>query len=316
MSCIVNFVMSQSWESVIFNDIIGYFQRYTSPDIEIIPTEKPLENAHVYHYFRPHLEKSLKPKTSITTVHHDLLDTDYSLDPDQFLPHYRQAQTVICLNQTQKQLLSNNWSINHTTVIPHGYNHDLFPHPTKKQYQSNKKIRLGFFSKRYDRRVKGEAYLYELLLRLNPELFSFTLVGHDRIHDAQLMRNLGFEVSVFSRLPYSLFPSLYRNIDLLLILSVFEGGPACVPESLASGTPIISTNMGMSSDLIKSTENGAFLSGNIDQDTEMLHNLATNHNNSLTRLFDITGNSTKQPPNLITWQEVVEKHLPIYKSLA
>ena len=52
-----------------------------------------------------------------------------------------------------------------------------------KTYQPERKLKLGVISKRYDRRFKGEVYQEELMLRLDPERFSFIFVGAGRTED-------------------------------------------------------------------------------------------------------------------------------------
>src|SRR4029077_17357453 len=43
-------------------------------------------------------------------------------------------------------------------------------------------------------------------------------------------------------------PAFYQNIDYVLITSSIEGGPLCFQEGLASGKPILSTDVGMVSE--------------------------------------------------------------------
>ena len=45
--------------------------------------------------------------------------------------------------------------------------------------------------------------------------------------------------------------SLYHALDIYLITSREEGGPMGLLESIACGTPVASTNVGMASDIIK-----------------------------------------------------------------
>lgn len=48
----------------------------------------------------------------------------------------------------------------------------------------------------------------------------------------------------------------YQALDFYLITSREEGGPKALLESLASGIPLVSTKVGMVSEVIKNTENG------------------------------------------------------------
>ena len=51
-------------------------------------------------------------------------------------------------------------------------------------------------------------------------------------------------------------PRMYHAIDLYLITSREEGGPAALREGMASGVPIVSTRMGLALDLIDNGNNG------------------------------------------------------------
>jgi len=50
--------------------------------------------------------------------------------------------------------------------------------------------------------------------------------------------------------------SFYNALDLYIVASRIEGGPEAIVESMASGVPLISTNMGMAPDIIVDGKNG------------------------------------------------------------
>ncbi len=52
---------------------------------------------------------------------------------------------------------------------------------------------------------------------------------------------------------------LYRLVDITIINSNLEGGPYSLLESLASGVPVISTKVGMATEVIKNNYNGYLL---------------------------------------------------------
>ena len=55
---------------------------------------------------------------------------------------------------------------------------------------------------------------------------------------------------------YSKLIDYYHALDFYLITSREEGGPMGLLESISSGVPVVSTNVGMASDFIKSKEIG------------------------------------------------------------
>jgi len=301
----INLVVSNNIKSSIFTAFNNFFLQYSNYNYKV--STKPLARYDIYHYHRPNLEEYLLPN-SIVTVHHDLEDNDPWFDSSNFMDKYKEAGHIVCLNTIQQNVLKEN-AIENTTVIPHGYRDDLFKLKNLKLYDKNKKISLGIISKRYRRRVKGEAYLLELIKRLDSDKFKFILVGDGRSEEAVLLNSFGFEVEVFEKLPYILYPEIYEKIDFLLMISLFEGGPANLPESLASGVPIIATNIAMVKDMIRDKENGLILSGDYDSDANKIGSLMDNN----AELFNILQTNLQKSQDIITWQEVVKRYEIVYE---
>jgi glycosyltransferase involved in cell wall biosynthesis len=242
--------------SAIFDDLIRRNAAAAPAGVKVSKSVRPARSAQVHHYHRPNLERRLKPR-SVVTVHHDLRETEGWLRMDGFLRRYREAALVHCLNATQAAILAEN-GITHTRVIPHGVDRAVFPLPVTPRQVSGR-LRLGMFSRRYDRGVKGEGLFAALLDHLDPARVSFVLVGEDRWRDAELARARGFAADGYERVPYRLMGEIVAGIDALLILSSFEGGPASLPEALGSGVPVLCTPVGMCPDFIRDGDNGLVL---------------------------------------------------------
>ncbi|MCK8066948.1 glycosyltransferase family 4 protein [Cobetia sp. 1CM21F] len=304
---IVNHVMSSDAVSGIFEDIMNYFKTYASQDDEIIVSNKPVDNADIYHYHRPHLEKELKPN-SICTVHHDLDETDHWLDYEKFHNIYQSSQLVVCLNSNQVNYLKNR-GIEHTVVIPHGYNDGVFNKSSSiNMLKKKEKITLGVIAKRYGRKVKGEEYLYELAKKIDANVFDFILVGDGRSIDAKILRDYGFNVTLYEYLPYRIFGSLYREIDALLMLSLHEGGPANIPEAVVTGTPIIGNDIGMVSDYVINGYNGYLLSSDLNDDLVIFDELKNNIQRLKTNSFHVRSKAK-------TWKNIVDIHFQEYSKV-
>lgn len=283
---VINFVMSSYVESKIFNDIISYFRIYSK--FRIIVTKNPIKNANSYYYFRPHLESKIKDH-SIVTVHHDLEEDDQKLNLNLFLNRYKECKLIICLNSNQQKILKK-YNIYNSLIIPHGYNKKLL----YKKKKVKEKINIGFFSSFYPRGVKGENYMLNLFKKLPREKFHFTLVGKKRKVLAKELNLLGYECEVYENIPYRFFIKLYQKIDCLLIVSNFEGGPASLPESLATGTPVVTTKVGMANDF--TNKEVIFLSKNSNNDRKIFLNFEEN----ISKL-----NNNDIINKLITWQRVI-----------
>jgi glycosyltransferase involved in cell wall biosynthesis len=301
----INHVMSQDIHSNILNSFINYLSK-ADPDIIHEISVEPLDDADIYHYHRPHLENKLR-SNSVVTVHHDLMENDPWLSLPKFINVYRNATAVVCLNSIQKDILRQH-GVEHTYIIPHGYNQDIFNKNTVHNKKPKEKITLSLISKRYGRRVKGEAYFFELIKRLDNTLFDFILVGEGRSEEYFLLKEYGFDVKVYENLPYRLFADLYSKTDILLMLSTFEGGPANIPEAIITGTPVAAFPIGMVPDFITDMKNGLILSRDINKDSQRLLELANNRN-KMEKLIESTMLSTSLA---ITWNEVSVMYNKIY----
>lgn len=304
----INIVFTEDKKSRIFHDI---FQRFVDSSLhwKISISETPLPDADLYHYQRPQMEVALT-QPSVVTVHHDPNDPDPFVEFSHFEPRYREANAIICLNTLQQQFLMN-IGITNTCVVGHGFDHRLFDKRPIRKYSREKKVIFGLISKRYGRRFKGEVYLYELMLRLDPERVKFLMVGEGRTRDAAFAHDLGFQSDCFEVLPYRLFPEIYRTIDFLLMVSTFEGGPANLPEAVASGTPILATPVGMAPDLITPNKNGIFLSGDPNADIDKINKLLLNQENQWNELM----RGANLINSAVTWNTVIEKHYSLYQTV-
>ncbi len=307
ISITVNHVMSNDVKSKIFDDILGYFKAYSNGyDYQI--SERPISGALIRHYHRPNLESEII-SPAVVTVHHDLAESDPWLNFSSYERQYRQADVIVCLNHTQQEMLAK-VGIFKTVVIPHGYN-KRFLRLIDREFCGSRKISLGVFSRRYPRKVKGEAYLEELSKHLDPDHFRFLYVGQGRSQDAKFVRNLGFEASAYETLPYPVLCSAYRKIDLLLMASRHEGGPANIPEAVATGTPIASSRVGMALDFVKSGLNGLFLTLEPAVDAATLEGFYENPE----RLNALFRGARETHELAHTWQAVVESHEKIYSDM-
>lgn len=304
---IVNFVISEDKASRIFSDIFRRFME--CPELRIVVSERPVEGCDIHHYHRPQMEAHLYGN-AVVTVHHDLEDPDPFVDFELFRARYREAQRIVCLNTLQRDFLEAR-GYAHTTIIPHGYDSALFRKRTIRKFDPAKKICLGITSKRYPRRFKGEVLLYALLDRMPRDRVRFLLVGEGRSEDAVRMRQLGFEVAVHEVLPYRLFPAVYEEIDFLLMVSTFEGGPANLPEAVASGTPVLATLTGMVPDMIRDGENGLMLSREPAEDAQRLIRLFANENGIYDRLMEGAG----RVMSAISWEQVIARYIAVYSQL-
>ena len=193
-------------------------------------------------------------------------------------------------------------------MIPHGYNEKIF---SAQEKPTKETVNLGIISRRYGRKVKGEALLYDLMKRLDREKIRFTFIGKDRTQDCWKARDLGYKAEVFERLPYKVFGSVYENLDALVIPSLYEGGPANLPEAISSATPVIARNVGMVSDYVDST-NGIILTGNPNIDAMNVNQFAQDE------IFqsNLKSGAYLKSKQALTWEAVTKMQFKLYNKVA
>lgn len=70
------------------------------------------------------------------------------------------------------------------------------------------------------------------------------------------LRRLGVEVHYRPFVPDRLMPLVYNAMDTYVVTSLVEGGPAPLLESMACGTPVVTTPVGMGRDYVEHGVNG------------------------------------------------------------
>ncbi len=158
-------------------------------------------------------------------------------------------------------------------VIPIGADLTIFRPPSVEEYRLQRQrfgipahsICIGSFQKDGEgweegikpKLIKGPDIFLEVVRQLSRNYPVFVLLtGPARGYVKQRLEA--------ARIPYrhdyisdfSMLPSYYHALDLYLVASREEGGPKALPESMATGVPLVSTRVGMAPDMIKDGDNG------------------------------------------------------------
>ena len=133
-------------------------------------------------------------------------------------------------------------------VIPNGVDATRFsPAP---QAQERDTVRVLFAGNPSQR--KGFQWLPDIAQRLDPnvELWCATGLAGSRASQAHpRLRMLGPQ-------PHGRMPDLYRSVDILLLPSVREGMSLAALEAMASGLPLVATDVGSMPELVADGEGG------------------------------------------------------------
>jgi glycosyltransferase involved in cell wall biosynthesis len=100
--------------------------------------------------------------------------------------------------------------------------------------------------------LKDKGYDFKILL-IGPEMDSGIM---EKINKIIRNKNLKDNVKIFNDIEYDRVPQFYNSSDIFILPSYTEGFPMCILEAMASGLPIVSTNVGAIPEFIEEEENG------------------------------------------------------------
>jgi glycosyltransferase involved in cell wall biosynthesis len=208
--------------------------------------------------------KILKEKKIICTIHHIDIDKFKGSEKREFykLDQYVDIYHVIS-KKTSKTL--QNLTSKSITYIPFWINQDTF-------YQINDKTKLrekygipiesysiGSFQRDTEKKgykrpklSKGPDQYLEIAKHLNTTVkrLHVVLAGKRREYIISRLKKENINYSYFEMVDFSSLNDLYNILDLYIVASRVEGGPAAVLESAVSKTPIIATDVGIVSEIL------------------------------------------------------------------
>jgi glycosyltransferase involved in cell wall biosynthesis len=163
----------------------------------------------------------------------------------------RQTNAVFCLNrEEQRFLIDHQWTPRERVkVLANATPEHFFLSPRRRNHAS-----LLLFVGQW-LPMKGTEYLVEAftsLRRENPRLqlcCAGTMVSESDVL-ADFPAELRESVSVFPRVTESELLALHREADIFVFPSLSEGFSLALAEAMASGLPIVATNLGAAPDLL------------------------------------------------------------------
>ena len=105
--------------------------------------------------------------------------------------------------------------------------------------------------------IKGPDILVQVLARLRRHYPVFALLtGPARGYVKKGLEAAGVPYRHHFLEDFSQLPDYYNCLDLYLATAREEGGPKCLPESMACGIPLVTTRAGMAPDMVIPGQNG------------------------------------------------------------
>jgi len=226
----------------------------------------------------------------------------------------KNADAVIALTEDMKKKMKKIYDRD-ISVIPNGI--DL----SKVECLSKEDVRLNLGVKN-DKKiilfvgalhpVKGLTYLVEAMKIIRDKNKQLILVGDgkERDHLKDLVKKYGLEKCVIfiGKVPNDKVFKYMMASDVFVLPSLSEGFPNVVLEAMASGLPIVATNVGGLSEIVKDGENGFLVDPkNPEQIAEKI-NLFLEDEKFRERISKNSKNKAKE----YSWESIIERLEKIY----
>ncbi len=307
---IINMVMSNHW-GWVFSSMIKEYQKY-APEFTIIPSINPLMDCDVYQHWRPvyrtsilyfeRMKYNIKNNVLRKGIHmiHDSLFDISRANTNYRIKNMDKFKTIVCTSKEQYNYIKSRLSNIDVRYIPLGVSDFII---TKDSINSQNKINIGYIGRSYSDGVKNEEKLLTIANAIDNKSFKFTILSPNMDIIINKLKALGFEVITNKD---GNFVNLYKNIDVVLITSKYEGTPLPLIESMKYGHTVLSTRVGEVPEHLSSEY--IFEQNNVEGFVNALNNI--NKNRSIleeNRLIN-----SEKVKNL-TWENHVKQYVQLWK---
>ena len=165
---------------------------------------------------------------------------------------FKKASKVVSLGGKLTTILESVVSPEKIVTLPNGIDLDLFQKREREPSEFNF-LFVGRFA-----RNKGITHLINVSIRLIQEGHSFklNLIGKGPLYESLCARYQGLEwIQFFGFASDEEIGQAYRNCSTFVLPTLFEGMPTVVLEAMASGAPIIVSDVGACKEMVDA-ENG------------------------------------------------------------
>jgi glycosyltransferase involved in cell wall biosynthesis len=170
---------------------------------------------------------------------------------------WRRADRVVAVCESLGRLTDQTCRGLRYSVIPNGVNLRLF-HPPEAPRRPNRPIRCLAVARLVERKGLGELLRAFAMLPRREFLLDIVGTGPDARRLRQLASSLGLgqDVTFLGSLERSAVAQRYRDADLFTLPSSAEAFGNVFAEALASGLPIVGSNIGGIPELVEHGKNG------------------------------------------------------------
>lgn len=225
----------------------------------------------------------------------------------------KNASVVIALSEDMKRKINDIYTGKNIIILPNGIELEAFKEVyARKQYHKTGKtiIFVGTL-----RPVKGLNYLIKAMSIIHKKSSDVNLLivgdGPDREKLQTLVQDLNLQDCIFfaGRVSNDKIPEYMAQADIFALPSLSESFGIVNIEAMASGLPIVTTNVGGLPEIVKNGENGFVVeSKNPEAFAEKILLILNN-----SELEEKISERNREKAKEYSWDKVVEKLICIYK---
>jgi glycosyltransferase involved in cell wall biosynthesis len=287
-----------------------YFSRQLKKYLSKKSNDYNIVHAHDYHAFPALYAAQAKGQNKLifTPHYHGTGNTFFRNllhGPYKFLGGkiFDVADRIVSVSEHEKNLIMKRFMISEKkiAVIPNGINVDEFKDLQKKSKSNRIILSVGRLEK-----YKGMQYIIKVLPKLDHDII-LEIVGSGPYKKSltKLVKELkiGDRVKFFQDLPRNELLQKYADAGLFVLLSRHEAYGISVAEALASETPCI---VAETSALREWVDDRSCYGIDYEIDEEKLTHL----------IEKIIGKQITRPPKILSWDEVTQKLISIYREIS
>lgn len=225
------------------------------------------------------------------------------------------ASTIIALSEDMRTKMCKICKRKDIVILPNGIEIENFKNIRSQKQQ--KKIEKSILFVGTLRPVKGVKYLIQAMRFINEKSPNTNLIiigdGPDRNELEALVHEFNLEACThfIGKVSNQEIPEYMAQADVFALPSLSEGFPLVIAEAMASGLPIVTTNVGGLPELIKNGENGFVVDSRSPRAlAEKILLLLDDIN-----LYKKISNTNKENAKNYSWDGIVKKLENIYRKI-
>lgn len=223
---------------------------------------------------------------------------------------FNSVEKIISISQFVRENVKKSLGLD-SDVIFNGVDTTQFKYSKIKYKDKITLLYVGNLSKK-----KGIYTLIKAIEKFDHEKYTLWLIGNgperknlEKLVKLKKLKN----IVLFGRVEHKLLPKFYRLSDIVVIPSEYPEAFAIVTaEALSSGRPVIATNIGGLTDLVKKSKGGLLFEPKNPNDLSKKIQFLTNNINERIKLAK---NGRKFAVKELSWSTIAEKYIEAIKTL-